>query len=57
MTSPRPQLSAAAAIAIQAKRVRPEFRVAANPQLVAAMKAATASPMLSTSIVAWSLIQ
>ena len=50
-----PQLSAEDPNRIQANRVRPDVRAAAIPQLPAAMNAATASPMSSMSMVAWSL--
>src|SRR5258708_37232749 len=49
-----PQLAAEAAKNAQAKRVRLVVRAAARPQLTAAISAATASPMSSTAIVAWS---
>src|SRR5690242_7287101 len=57
ITSPTAQLKVDAAKSVHAIRVRPMFRVAARLQLAAATNAATASPMSSTSIVAWSLIQ
>src|ERR1700674_3861015 len=49
-----PQLAADAAKNAHARRVRLEVRAAASPQLSAAISAATASPMSSTAIVAWS---
>src|SRR5450631_344639 len=48
------QLAAEAVKNAQARRVRFEAREAAKPQLTAAIIAATASPMSSTAIAAWS---